>query len=170
MIKFFHIYSAIHIIFQREREKNMSIDILWMEENILLQKLMNDDRKIICEAFKVRHYHAGEEIVSQGDSGGELHILRSGNAAITCKDNNRSTFLGDATEAALFGEMSFLSNEVSAATVTAHSHCTVYELSRSGYCTLMIKNHELLLSLLTHMVTCTSKVIKRMNQDRAEEA
>lgn len=148
----------------------MSIDILWMEEKILLQKLMNDDKQIIRELFKIRHYHAGEEIVLQGKSAGGLHILRSGHAAITCRDNNKITFLGDATETALFGVMSFLSNEKSSATVTAHSHCTVYELSQPSYCTLMTKNHELLLSLLTHMVTHTSNIIKKMNQERAGES
>ncbi|MES0371726.1 MAG: cyclic nucleotide-binding domain-containing protein [Mariprofundaceae bacterium] len=147
----------------------MSIDILWMEENILLQKLMHDDRQVICDLFKIRHYRAGDVIISQGSSGGGLHILRSGNAVITCNENNRFTFLADATEAALFGVMSFLTNEDSSATVTAHGHCTVYELSRQGYCTLMVKNHELLLSLLTHMVTYTSDVIKKMNRARAGE-
>lgn len=148
----------------------MSIDIPWMEEKILLQKLMNDDKQTICELFKVRHYYAGEEIISQGEPGGELHILRSGNAAITCRDHNSSTFLGDATETALFGAMSFFSNEEASATVTAHSHCIVYELSRPGYCTLMVKNHELLLSLLTHIVTYTSNVIKKMNRQRVESS
>ncbi|MDX8403905.1 MAG: cyclic nucleotide-binding domain-containing protein [Mariprofundaceae bacterium] len=148
----------------------MTIDISWMEENILLQKLKNSDKAIIYKTFKVRRYQAGEMIVSQGTPGGELYILHSGQAVITHRHDNKSTFLGYATESAIFGERSFLSHEERAATVIAHSHCIVYELNRSGFGTLMVENYELLLSLLTHMVTYTSDVIKKMSQEQTGES
>jgi len=141
----------------------MTIDIQWMEENILLHKLKEENIKTVSELFTVHHYATGEDIVVQGEKRGVLRILRSGYACIACRENGRSIFLGEAGEGSLFGEMSFFSSESAVATVTAHSDCTVYALTREDYCTLMVKNHELIQSLLTHVVTHTSNVIKKMN-------
>lgn len=141
----------------------MSIDISWLENRVLLHKLLEHEVEMIKEAFKVRHYRAGEEIIRQGEKGGLLHILRMGYAAVTHQVEGRSVFLGDAGESAVFGEISFLSGGPAIATVTAHGNCTIYELSRSDYCTLMVKSQELVLNLFTHILAHTSEVISKMN-------
>jgi len=142
----------------------MSIDISWLENRVFLHKLLEHEAEIIKGAFNVRHYRAGDEIIRQGEKGGLLHILRSGYVAVTHQVDNRSVFLGDAEESAVFGEISFLSGGPAIATVTAHHNCIVYELSRSDYCTLMVKSQELVLNLFTHILSHTSEVISRMNQ------
>ena len=146
----------------------MSIDTAWFEENILLHKLNEEANALLDEVFEISSYQTGDEIVSQGNIGGELRILRSGTAAITRKDGKKCLFLGHAGEGALFGSMSFLSESLSSATVTAHSDCLTYRLNRDGYIKLLTKNQELLLSLFTCMLNHSGEVLRQMNAQYAE--
>jgi CRP-like cAMP-binding protein len=146
----------------------MTIDITWMEENILLHKLHENDVVLVNEVFEDKHFTTGDEIIHQGESGSGLHILRSGNAGISCKEQGQSIFLAEIGETALFGEMSFFSGGNSSATVTAYSDCITYELTRHNYCNLLVKNQELLMSLMTHMVSNNSNIIKQMNLEKIQ--
>lgn len=146
----------------------MTIDIIWMEENILLHKLHENDRALVNGVFEVKHFATGDEIIRQGEPGRSLQILRSGRAGITCKEDGRSIFLAEIGETAIFGEMSFFSDSVSSATVTAYDGAITYELTRQNYCKLLIKNQALLMSLMTHLVSYNSKIIKSMNLDTIE--
>ena len=146
----------------------MTIDITWMEENILLHKLHENEVSLINQVFETRQFSTGDEIIRQGESGRGLHILRSGNAGISCKEQGRSVFLAEIGETALFGEMSFFSGGDSSATVTAYNDCITYELTRQNYCTLLTKNQGLLMSLMTHMLSYSSKVIKSMNLEKIQ--
>ncbi len=142
------------------------IDIIWMEENILLHKLYDQDAKEVKELFTVHHYEMGDEIITEGEPGEGLKILRSGCVAISCKADGQIIDLSELKECALFGEMSFFSGHNATATVTARRNCTVYELTRGNYCKLLVTNPTLLMSLLTHMVNYSSKVIQEMNREK----
>jgi len=142
------------------------IDIYWLEENILLHKLYENESAEIKELFDLHHYETGEEIITEGAPGTGLKILRSGSVAISCKTDKRTVSLGELEEGALFGEMSFFSGHQSTATITAHSHCIVYELTRDNYCKLLMKNPTTLMSLLTHMINYSSKIIQEMNMEQ----
>lgn len=146
----------------------MTIDITWMEENILFHKLHKNEVGLVNEVFEAKRFTTGDEIIRQGESGNGLHILRSGSAGISCKEQGRSIFLAEIGEAALFGEMSFFSGEDSSATVTAYNDCITYELTRHNYCNLLVKNQELLMSLMTHMVNYNSNIIKSMNLEKIQ--
>ncbi|HKI47387.1 MAG TPA: cyclic nucleotide-binding domain-containing protein [Balneolales bacterium] len=147
----------------------MEIDITWLEENVLLHKLQQHDIDLVKDLFSAKKFSTGDEIIRQGDSGIGLQILRSGNAGISFKERGRSIFLAEVSEAALFGEISFFSGGNSSATVTAYSDCITYELTKQNYCKLIIKNQDLLMSLLTHMVTCSSNIIKSMNLEKIQD-
>ena len=146
----------------------MTIDTTWMEENILLHKLYENDIRLINEVFEAKHFTTGDEIIRQGDSGKGLQILRSGSAGISCKEGGRSIFLAEIGEAALFGEMSFFSGGDSSATVMAYNDCITYELSRQNYCKLLTKNQGLVMSLMTHMVSYNAKIIKGLNLEKIQ--
>jgi len=144
----------------------MSLDYDWLEENVLLHRLYQDEQQLLGEVFEEVEYRTGEEIIRQGEPGGWLYLLRSGSAAITLAMPPRTIYLGEAGEASLFGELSFLaSGDTSAtATVTAHSPCLVYRMNRQGYCRLIVRNQQLLLGLFTHMLNHSANVIRRMNE------
>jgi len=144
----------------------MEIDITWLEENILLHKLQQHDVDLVRELFAAKCFTTGDEIIRQGDPGKGLYILRSGSAGISCKEEDRSIFLAEIGEAALFGEMSFFSGGDSSATITAYNNCITYELSRKNYCNLLVKNQNILMSLMTHMVSHNSKIIKGINLEK----
>ena len=142
----------------------MPIDANWMEEHILLHKLNGGGQLLLDEVLELAHFQTGDEIISQGSTGGQLYILRSGLAVITQKVDGRSIYLGHANEGDLFGEMSFLNGTESGATVTAHSDCLAYKLDLDGYCKLVTRDHELLLSLFTYMLTYSGNKLRRMNE------
>jgi len=146
----------------------MGIDAEWLEENILLHKLNEQDCTLLEEVFKISSHRTGDEIISQGNAGGGLHILRSGAAAITRKDGKKCIFLGHAGEGSLFGSMSFLSGNSSSATVTAHSECLTYSLNHDGYIKLLTINQQLLLSLFTYMLNHSGEVLRQMNMQYVE--
>jgi len=142
----------------------MPIDANWMEEHILLHKLNGGSQSLLDEVLELVHFQTGDEIISQGATGGQLYILRSGLAVITQKMDGRSIYLGHANEGDLFGEMSFLNGTEPSATVTAHSDCIAYKLDLIGYCKLVTRDHELLLSLFTYILTYSGNKLRRMNE------
>lgn len=144
----------------------MTIDFTWMEEKVILHKLHEAERDLLSEIFEEVKYHTGDEIIRQGEPGGWLYLLRSGSAAITMSTPVRTLYLGDAGEASLFGELTFLagSDATATATVTAHSPCHVYRMDRDGYRRLIVRNQPLLLSLFTYMLNHSSHIIQRMNE------
>lgn len=139
------------------------VDIKWLEEKVLLHKLRDQEIELLQSVFNVRHYQAGEEIVSQGGQGGKLHLLRSGITVITRKENDQKAVINNAREGAVFGERSFFSGERPNATITAEEKCVVYELDRNDYYKMGDICHELMLNLITHILAYTSEVIATMN-------
>lgn len=142
----------------------MAVDTNWMSENIFLHQLKEHEARIIQEHFKVHYYQSGDEIVAEGEESGALKILYSGCASISCrKDDGKPVFLNEAKEASAFGEITFLTGGRANATVTAHSSCIVYELSRQDYCGLLSKSQEMVISLLTYVLSQTADIIRQMN-------
>lgn len=139
------------------------IDIKWLEEQVLLHKLKDQEIELLKAILNVRHYQPGEEIIPQGGAGGRLHLLRSGSAVITRKEGGRTVFINNAGEGAVFGERSFFSGESPSATVSADEKCIVYEVDRNDYYKMIDVCHDLMLSLITHMLAYTSEVIATMN-------
>jgi len=145
----------------------MNIDIAWMEENVFLHKLHEDEARLISDLFKVHLFETGDEIITQGELGKGIYLLRFGEAGVTSKENGRATFLGEVGEGAVFGEMSFFSGGESSASITAYRQCTVYEFNRDSYCKLLTLYPELLMAFLTHLVSYSSAIVKKMNQAQA---
>ena len=169
---FFHTNTfIIGLLFKgndRGKGIHMSIDTEWLEESIFLHKLNEKAYALLDEVFEILSYQTGDEIICQGKISGELYILRSGTAAITRKNGKNCTFLGHASEGAMLGSMSFLSDNLSSATVTAHSDCLIYKLNLDGYIKLLTKNQDLLLSLFTCMLNHSGEALRQMNTQYAE--
>ena len=72
----------------------MDIDFEWLEEHVLLCKLNNEDRTLLEGLFELSNYSSGDEIVTQGEPGGELYLLRSGRADITCMSAGQTVKAG----------------------------------------------------------------------------
>ncbi|GMR00234.1 MAG: hypothetical protein BMS9Abin18_1072 [Zetaproteobacteria bacterium] len=142
----------------------MSIDFDWLGKEILDRNLGEDDRSALDAVMTTRDFAKGETIVSQGQPGGILYILRSGTADVETDVNGERLHIAGANEGALFGEMTFLTKEAASAHVTAKQDCVVYKVTRDGLSQLMADHQELVYALVAYMLFYSSKVIRDMNK------
>jgi len=142
----------------------MSIDFDWLGKEILDRDLDEDNRSALGAVMTTRDFTRGETIVSQGQPGGTLYILRSGTADVETDVNGERIHIAGASEGALFGEMTFLTKEATSAQVTAKQDCVVYKITRDGLSQLMTGYQELVYALVAYMLFYSSKVIRGMNE------
>jgi len=139
------------------------MDFDWMENTIFLHRLNDEERKLLSETLNIVEFGVGDNIVSQGQQGGTLSIIRSGSAAITYADKERSAYVGEVVSGGVVGEMSFFRDHPVAATVIAHDVCRTYQLSRDGYIKLLVGNQQLVQSLFTYIVTHMANALEGSN-------
>lgn len=144
----------------------MKIDIEWLEESVFLCKLSSEDSVLLGNLFDVSAHTVGDVVVRQGEPGGQLFLMRSGSAMITCDSDGESVRVADIGEASMFGEMSFLTGDAIRATVTVSEDSVIYSLSRGAYSQMMVNNQDLVYSLFAHMLMHAGSVIRRMNDER----
>ena len=144
----------------------MKIDIEWLEEHVFLCKLNDEDKELLNNLFEVSSYSVGDVVVRQGEPGGRIFLIRSGSACITCDSDGERIRVADIGDAAMFGEMSFLTGDAIGATVTTSEDSIIYSLSRGAYSEMMVKNQDLVYSLFAHMLVHAGAVIRRMNDQR----
>ncbi|MFQ5581299.1 MAG: cyclic nucleotide-binding domain-containing protein [Mariprofundaceae bacterium] len=140
----------------------MSIDMKWLEQQVLLRELASEERTAL-KCLQEEAFSAGQKIITEGQPGGMLYILRSGKASV--EDSNRyegRINIADVEEGALFGEMTFLNNQMATADVTASEDCVVYKLSHTDFSDLMREQQQLAYSIFTLILNHQSKVILSM--------
>ena len=76
-------------------------------------------------------YGAGEAIVREGDAGSSMFVIVGGEAAVTIAQSKEPVARLNAGD--VFGEMSLLTGDPRAATVTAATDCHVIELTAEGF-------------------------------------
>lgn len=143
----------------------MSIDFEWLESNILNRPLTPEEREALTSIMTAQQFNPGESIVSEGQPGGVLYILRSGTAEIVSEKEGERTHIANTSEGALFGEMTVLTGEPASASVIAKENCDVYKLSRDGLSNIMERNQDLIFTLFAYMLVYSSKVIRHMNEE-----
>ena len=102
----------------------------------LLKKISDEDLKILSELLQVRRFQAGENIITEGDTGSEMYILTEGTVDII-----KTTVFGDkfvvatleAKMHAVFGEMAMVDNDRRSATVKAKSPCTTLSIDHLSF-------------------------------------
>jgi glutaminase len=95
-----------------------------LSEQPLLSGLTAEELADLASIGTVRHYTAGEKVVTAGDAASSLFFLRSGAVHITLPDGVR---LATLTAGMAFGEMALLESHRSA-DVTADMAATAYEI------------------------------------------
>ena len=121
----------------------MSVDMAWLEENIIKRTLSDSERQAFA-CIQEKIFASGEKIITEGQQGGTLGIMRSGRAKV--EDNNRyegRVTLVEIEPETLFGELAFLSDRRRTADVTALEDCVVYTLSKDDFTQIMKNHHEL---------------------------
>ncbi|ATX82416.1 cAMP-binding domain of CRP or a regulatory subunit of cAMP-dependent protein kinases [Mariprofundus ferrinatatus] len=137
----------------------MAIDISWLEKNILKREVTAAERSAL-DCITVSNFSAGEKIITEGQAGGTLEIMRSGKAKV--EDNNRyegRVILAEIESGTIFGELSFLNSKRKSADVTALEDCVVYDLKQEDFTELMKNHHELAYTILTAIMDRQTSII-----------
>jgi len=96
---------------------------------MLLDNLTAEEQALIAETSRVREYKAGEYIVSEGEAGGSILLIRKGRAEVRKSlDVRNHKFLREFRAGEFFGEMCFLHRAPRSASVIALEPCEVVEL------------------------------------------
>jgi len=145
----------------------MAIDYSWLEENVLKRKLGGGERDKLGRLLVEKNIAKKDNILTQGQAGGVLYILRSGLAEISADCNGQHMHLAVAREGALFGEITFLTGDAATATVVAEDDCIVYKLNRADCSELMQTEPELVFAFMAYMLVHASKIIRSRDADHA---
>jgi CRP-like cAMP-binding protein len=137
----------------------MEIEMAWLENKVLHRTLTPDERSSLA-CLQQLSFKTGERIISEGQPGGVLYILRSGK--VNVEDNNRyegRISLAELEEGALFGELTFLNNKAATADVTALEDCIVYKLSQNDFSGFFRNQQQLAYQIFTIILEHQSSVI-----------
>jgi len=142
----------------------MGIDIQWLEENVFRRKL-SDDESAALSCLTVHRYDQGAAILTEGEAGRGMYILRSGTIDITVIYEEEPVRLSQDREGALFSKLSLLEPESkSAAHVVASDHCTVYKLSHPAFLELLHRQQSLALLFLFAALSYQERIVQQQNR------
>lgn len=143
----------------------MTVDITWVGTNALHTTLSAKEKKALLPLSEVT-FKKGDTIIKQGDEGGALYIIKSGEVAV--QDYNRyEGRLSFATlkEGDLVGELSFLNERRAAADVKADSDCVLYKLGRNDMAKLMKNEQGLAFTIMNAIVNHEAKLLGNMRRE-----
>ncbi|MDQ6962350.1 MAG: cyclic nucleotide-binding domain-containing protein [Mariprofundaceae bacterium] len=140
----------------------MNLDISWLEQHLFLRELTEEERKVL-PCIKVQTFKNGEPIIEQGQPGGTLYILRSGEALVEDINEDMRIRIAGVCEGTLLGEITFLNSHVTTAQVTANQDCIVYTLSKEEFSLIMHDQQTLAYDILSKMLSSQAEIIQRMN-------
>lgn len=142
----------------------MSIDIAWLEKNVVMRTLSADERAALA-CVKTSNFTTGQAIIRQGQPGGTLYLLRSGKASVEDNQNGNRMRLADVAEGDCFGALTFLNGEPTTAEVLAHQDCEVYSLNHDDFSILMRDQQTIAYEIFTHILEHQSQVITNMRAE-----
>ena len=102
----------------------------------LLSNIEDNELKILSALLKEKRTAAGENIITEGESGDEVFVLMEGLVDII-----KSTVFGeqfivstlDAKEHCVFGEMAMIDSDKRSATVKAKTNCITLSINRRDF-------------------------------------
>lgn len=103
----------------------------------LLDKLDAYERSILCDAFRERHYSAGEAIIKEGEEGDLFYLVEAGKAKATKVIDGEEKVVMQYGVGDYFGERALLTKEARAASVIAVEDCVLAEMDEPTFSRLM---------------------------------
>lgn len=80
-------------------------------------------------AVEIKRFKTGDIIFSEGDTGEEAYLIRSGFVSVTRREDGRDVALGTRSEGEIIGEMALIDSTVRSATVVASQDVDVEVIS-----------------------------------------
>lgn len=100
----------------------------------VLAGLSHQERSKLADALSTEMYHAGQNIVTEGETGDKFYLIESGNCEISKKDTGVIANIG---KGKYFGEVALLNDMPRQATVKALDNVIVATLDKSGFTRLL---------------------------------
>jgi CRP/FNR family cyclic AMP-dependent transcriptional regulator len=131
----------------------------------LFHEIEDDDLAHMLMVGLVKRYVKDSVILTEGSTGGCLHVIHYGEVRIT----KRVPGLGEEALCILragdfFGEMEFLDGSPSSATATAHTDCEVFSLPHAEVRALIRHHAELSAKFLWAFSQTLAARLREMNQ------
>lgn len=143
----------------------MAVDMTWLEANTLHTTLSATEKKALMPLTELT-FAKGDRILSQGDEGGALYIIKSGEVSV--QDNNRYegriSFV-TLKEGDLIGEFSFLNDRRVSADVKAEDDCVLYRLEKADMVKLMKDQQGLAFTIMNSIVNHEARLLSNMRRE-----
>lgn len=146
----------------------MALDLDWFATRIVGRELTAEEEKTLAEMLQERRVDAGEALITQGEPGSALYVLREGSAEVLVEQGQQQLRLATGGPGAIFGEMTFLTGSPATATVRATAPSRFYVLSREHALSLARKHPDLMFRLFACMLAHHARTVRRMNEEYAQ--
>ena len=130
----------------------------------ILKSLNEEEIRKLSEAVRVLVFGPGEDVVRQGDSGESLFIVRRGTLDVRIDGAS----VGTLREGNIFGEMSLLTGEKRAATVSAATEARLIRISKGDLEPVIRANPRLLESLSSILAERQAANLEQMKSARQQ--
>ncbi len=141
-----------------------------------LDIITDEEARLLESVCKLKNVSVGTEIMREGEEGNTMYLFLSGVVDVTkaltlsvgrhtFKSAEKSFVKLKAGETTFFGEMAMLEDVPRAATVTAATDCSLYELSQSDFAKLCETNPPLGVKLLRIIAVILSRRVRKENDE-----
>ena len=128
----------------------MSTDAGLLSDISFFESLDEDERGVLAQHIDRRRYNAGATIFRDGEPGGAMYAIRSGQVELWLYDEDKNrVVLGTFGEGEFFGELSLLDEEQRSATATALTHTDVLVIDRQDLQLLFAQKPNAALDVLS---------------------
>lgn len=103
----------------------------------IFETVKPQQRRILAKAMDIVSYEDGGKIITEGDDGDAFYIVEFGSVQISKIKDGKDAKLAVVKERAYFGELSLLTNEARAASVTAIGEVRCLKLSREDFSSII---------------------------------
>lgn len=136
----------------------------------LFAALSEEELAYLAQNERRLSFPKGAAVVRQGEAGQSLYMVKEGLLTVSIReDGGAETQVGQLTPGSFFGEMSLLTGEPRAATVTASIDAVVYEIDKDQLEPLLRARPELVEMLSRHLAERQMRNEERMTHASAEE-
>jgi CRP-like cAMP-binding protein len=135
---------------------------------ILLTQLGREQALALMDCAEIRAFDGGTVIVREGQPVGSLYAVLDGVLSISVEDAGRTLQLGRIGRGKWFGELSLLTGEPAAASVTAETPATLLELSHALFDCLLTARPELANAVIRVLIPTLAERLRASNEAIAQ--
>lgn len=158
----------LHEAKSNEPEKQIErlVDILSSVD--FLDPLSVDDLKQLAINANIENFAENETIIRQGSPGDTFYIIETGKVEVSYIENDDKTILKNLHANSFFGEMSLLTGEERAATVTAITDCKLLSINPETF-KAIIMNHPDIANKISNIISRRQFELDETIQDKSSE-